>query len=80
MKHKVGLYISNIYQFDFGPSYPFQIQLPKKLIALENCFLSHLDAFGSVEASVSGNPTDTSLKHLSFIPLTVCHKKPGHQM
>lgn len=63
--------LNNIYQFDFGPSFAFQIQLPKKLIALERCFLSHMDAFGSVEAAVSGNPTDTSLQHLSFLPVTV---------
>ena len=63
--------LNNIYQFDFGPSFAFQIQLPKKLIALERCFLSHMDAFGSVEAAVSWNPTDTSLQHLSFLPVTV---------
>ncbi len=63
--------LNNIYQFDFGPSFAFQIQLPKKLIALERCFLSHMDALGSVEAAVSGNPTDTSLQHLSFLPVTV---------
>ena len=63
--------LNNIYQFDFGPRYSYQIQLPKKLIALERCFLSHMDAFGSVEAAVSGNPTDTSLQHLSFLPVTV---------
>ena len=63
--------LNNIYQFDFGPSFPFQIQLPKKLIALERCFLKYSEAFGSVEAEVSGNPTETSLQHLSFIPVSV---------
>ena len=63
--------LNNIYQFDFGPSFPFQIQLPKKLIALERCILKYSEAFGYVEAAVSGNPTETSLQHLSFIPVSV---------
>ncbi len=49
------------YQFDFGPSFAYQIQLPKKLIQLERTFLENEGSFGQVEALLSGNPTDTTL-------------------
>lgn len=49
------------YQFDFGPSYAYQIQLPKKLIQLERTFLENNGSSGHVEALISGNPTDTKL-------------------
>lgn len=53
--------LNNTYQFDFGTSYAYQIQLPKKLIQLERCFLDHEDQFGFVEAQLSANPTDIKL-------------------
>lgn len=53
--------LNNTYQFDFGPSFAYQIQLPKKLIQLESTFLKNADDFGHVEAFLSGNPTDTKL-------------------
>ena len=53
--------LNNTYKFDFGPSYAYQIQLPKKLIQLEKAFLSHDNKFGHVEAFLSGNPTDSTL-------------------
>ena len=53
--------LNNTYQFDFGAAYAYQIQLPKKLIQLENTFLTNDEEFGHVEALLSGNPTDTKL-------------------
>ena len=53
--------LNNTYKFDFGPSYAYQVQLPKKLIQLEKAFLTHDDKFGCVEAFLSGNPTDATL-------------------
>ena len=65
------------YQFDFGPAYAYQIQLSKKLVQLENTFLKNSSCFGSVEAFLSGNPTDVDLldptdtarREPKFIPL-----------
>lgn len=53
--------LNNTYQFDFGTSYAYQIQLPKKLIQLESTFLDNEDQFGYVEAQLSANPTDVKL-------------------
>ena len=53
--------LNNTYQFDFGPSYAYQIQLSKKLIQLERTFLNNDAQFGHVEAYLSGNPTDVKL-------------------
>lgn len=53
--------LNNTYQFDFGTSYAYQIQLPKKLIQLERSFLENEDQFGFVEARLSANPTDIKL-------------------
>lgn len=53
--------LNNTYQFDFGPSFAYQIQLPKKLIQLERVFLDNGDKYGHVEALITGNPTDMLL-------------------
>ena len=53
--------LNNTYQFDFGPSYAYQIQLPKKLIQLEKTFLDNDAKIGYVEAFITGNPTDNLL-------------------
>ncbi|MDD3138065.1 MAG: hypothetical protein PHX08_03720 [Lachnospiraceae bacterium] len=53
--------LNDTYQFDFGPAYAYQIQLPKKLIQLERTFLQNDSEFGLVEAYLSGNPTDINL-------------------
>lgn len=53
--------LNNTYQFDFGPSFAYQIQLPKKLIQLERMFLDNGEKFGHVEALITGNPTDILL-------------------
>ncbi len=53
--------LNSTYQFDFGAAYAYQIQLSKKLIQLERCFLDHGGNFGSVEACLGGNPTDAWL-------------------
>ena len=53
--------LNSTYQFDFGPAYAYQIQLPKKLIQLESTFLNNANDFGYVEAFLSGNPTDATL-------------------
>lgn len=61
--------LNNIFHFDFGFSEAFQIQLPKKLIFLEQVFLKHKDSIGQVRAIVGANPTDAKLKEASFAPL-----------
>lgn len=61
--------LNNIFHFDFGFSEAFQIQLPKKLIFLEQVFLKHNDSLGQVHAKVGANPTDAKLKEASFAPL-----------
>lgn len=61
--------LNNIFHFDFGFSEAFQIQLPKKLIFLEQVFLKHKDSLGQVRAIVGANPTDAKLKEASFAPL-----------
>lgn len=53
--------LNDTYQFDFGPAYAYQIQLPKKLIQLERTLLQNDSEFGHMEAYLSGNPTDTNL-------------------
>jgi len=53
--------LNNTYQFDFGPAFAYQIQLPRKLIQLETTFLEQEDEIGHVEALLSGNPTDSKL-------------------
>ena len=53
--------LNNTYQFDFGAAYAYQIQLPKKLIQLEQVFLNKGNRLGYAEALLSANPTDTKL-------------------
>lgn len=61
--------LNNIFHFDFGFSEAFQIQLPKKLIFLEQVFMKHKDSLGQVRAIVGANPTDAKLKEAYFAPL-----------
>jgi len=61
--------LNDIFHFDFGFSEAFQIQLPKKLIFLEQVFLKHKDFLGQVHAKVGANPTDVKLKEADFTPL-----------
>lgn len=68
--------LNDTYQFDFGVSNAYQVQFSKKLIQLENTFLSNDTEFGYVEALLSANPTDTKLlnprdtaiEHPLFVP------------
>lgn len=64
--------LNNTYQFDFGPSYAYQILLPKKLIQLESTFLNNANNFGYVEALLSGNQTDATL----FDPTDTAKQQP----
>lgn len=67
--------LNNTYQFDFGASFAFQIQLSKKLMQLEQAFLDHDDELGHVEAYLDCNPTeihlldptDTAVRHPRFV-------------
>ena len=61
--------LNDVFHFDFGFSEAFQIQLPKKLIFLEQVFLKHKDFLGQVHAKVGANPTDVKLKEANFAPL-----------
>lgn len=61
--------LNDVFHFDFGFSEAFQIQLPKKLIFLEQVFLKHKDYLGQVHAKVGANPTDVKLKEAHFAPL-----------
>lgn len=61
--------LNDVFHFDFGFSEAFQIQLPKKLIFLEQVFLKHKDYLGQVHAKVGANPTDVKLKEADFTPL-----------
>lgn len=61
--------LNNIFHFDFGFSEAFQIQLPKKLIFLEQIFLKYSNLFGQVHAKVGANPTDSKMKEADFSPL-----------
>ena len=62
--------LNNVFHFDFGFSEAFQIQLPKKLIALEQIFLKHSNLFIQVNAKVGANPTDYKLKEASVTALS----------
>lgn len=53
--------LNDTYQFDFGVSNAYQVLLSKKLIQLENTFLSNDTDFGYVEALLGANPTDSKL-------------------
>lgn len=61
--------LNNVFHFDFGFSEAFQIQLPKKLIFLEQVFLKYSNLFGQVHAKVGANPTDSKMKGADFSPL-----------
>lgn len=61
--------LNDIFHFDFGFSEAFQIQLPKKLIFLEQVFLKHNELLGQVRAKVGANPTDVKLKEAVFASL-----------
>lgn len=61
--------LNNVFQFDFGPARAYQIQISKKLIALESTFLKYGDHLGRIDAEVSANPTDSSLQSMVFCPL-----------
>ena len=61
--------LNNKFQFDFGPARAYQIQVSKKLIAIESVLLKYADKLGRIEAMVSANPTDAKLQSLKFAPL-----------
>ena len=58
--------LNDIFQFDLSSKFAFQIQLPKKLIALENTLLKYRDSFGYISATVGANITDVNLQSLRF--------------
>lgn len=64
--------LNNTYNFEFGnnANFAYQIQIAKKLLELERAFYKHSTQLGYVDATVSGNPTDSILKdwHFEEIP------------
>ena len=58
--------LNDIFQFDLSSKFAFQIQLPKKLIALETSFLKNRNSFGYINATVGANITDVNLQSLRF--------------
>ena len=62
--------LNDIFQFDLSSKFAFQIQLPKKLIALETSFLKNRDTFGYINATVGANITDVNLQSLRFSALS----------
>lgn len=58
--------LNDIFQFDLSSKFAFQIQLPKKLIALEMSFLKNRNSFGYINATVGANITDVNLQSLRF--------------
>lgn len=56
----------DIYHIKYNASHNYQIILSRKLLSIERSFLSNSEEFGQVQATISGNSTDSSLQSLRF--------------
>lgn len=73
----------DIYHIKYNASHNYQIILSRKLLSIERSFLSNSEEFGQVQATISGNSTDSSLQSLRFealdsaldIPETLSEKR-----
>ena len=61
--------LNDIFTFDFGSAYAYTIQVPKKLLQMERAFYRHADEFGYLDAELSGNPTDSKMQDMHFVPI-----------
>lgn len=61
--------LNDVFTFDFGSAYAYTIQVPKKLLELERAFYRHSGEMGYLDAELSGNPTDTKIQDIHFLPL-----------
>jgi hypothetical protein len=50
----------------YSTTHNYQINISNKLQKLQACFLKHADSLGSIDASLSSNPTDISFQSLRF--------------
>lgn len=61
--------LNDVFTFDFGSAYAYTIQAPKKLLEIERAFYRHKGEMGSLDVELSGNPTDSRVQDMHFIPL-----------
>lgn len=61
--------LNDVFTFDFGSAYAYTIQAPKKLLEIERAFYRHREEIGSLDVELSGNPTDSRVQDMHFIPI-----------
>lgn len=54
------------FHIKYSSTHNYQINLSNKLQKLQACFLKHADVLGSIDATLSSNPMDSSFQSLRF--------------